>query len=114
MEGDHRILMQDPKQKQIEELKSASKIRIQADYDHNTYSYRPDPFIDEYDYNDVSGWCVRLNGIKFPRPKYDYERNDFDWSWRYTPEGGQSDEAKHKAIESAFRDARLPWSQLQK
>ena len=55
-----------------------------------------------------------MNGIKFPRPKYDYERNDFDWSWRYTPEGGQSDEAKNKAIESAFKDARLPWSELKR
>jgi len=106
--------MQDPKQKEIEALKTASKIRIQAEFDSHTYSYRPDPYSDHYDYNNVDGWLVRLNGIKFPRPKYDYDKDEWDWSWRYTPEGGRSEEAKHSAIENAMKDARIPWEMLKK
>ena len=107
-------VMQDPKQKEIDALKTASKIKIYAEFDHNSYAYRPDRYMDAYDTEEVSGWLIRINGIKFPRPKYDYDVEDWDWSWRYTPKGGNSEEAKEIAIENAMIDAKLPWSMLKK
>ena len=102
--------MQDIRQKQIDALKTAPKIKIQAEWTQDAYTHQDARgHIQEVG---VDGWLVRLNGIKFPRPQLDDE-GGWDWSWRYTPKGGQSEEAKHKAITEAMREAKLPWSHLQ-
>ena len=103
--------MLDPKQTQIDALKTAPKIKIRAEWTTDSYTHqnaRGD--ITEVG---VDGWQVRINGIKFPRAKWDDDRNGWDWSWRYTPNEGHTEAGKQMAIDHAMRDARLPWSQLQ-
>jgi len=102
--------MWDPKQDQIDALKRTPKLRIQAEWTQDSYCHqnaRGD--IEEVG---VDGWQVRLNGIKFPRPQLDDELG-WDWSWRYTPKEGNTEQGKQIAIDQAMSDARLPWSYLQ-
>ena len=103
--------MWDVKQDQIDALKHTPKLRIQAEWTSDSYCHqnaRGD--ITEVG---VDGWLVRINGLKFPRAKWDDDRMGWDWSWRYTPNEGNTEAGKLKAIDHAMRDARLPWSQLQ-
>ena len=103
--------MWDPKQTQIDALKHTSKLRIRAEW--TTDSYTQQNAQGDITEVGVDGWLVRINGLKFPRAKWDDDRNGWDWTWRYTPNEGNTEEGKQKAIDHAMRDARLPWSYLQ-
>ena len=48
----------------------------------------------------VDGWLVRINGYKYPRKYFDEQ----DYSYRYTPPAGNTDQGKKQAIENALQD----------
>ena len=103
-------MIQDPNQEKIDALKTAPKIKIQAEWTQDSYTHQnAQGDITEVG---VDGWLVRINGIKFPRPQLDDE-GGWDWSWRYTPGEGHTEQGKQLAINKAMSDAKLPWSYLQ-
>jgi len=53
----------------------------------------------------VKGWRVRINGQVYPRGRYDGE--SIDWSYRYTPREGRTEEGRMVAIKNALLDAGL-------
>jgi len=54
----------------------------------------------------VKGWLVRINGKKYPRGHTDGDGTP-DWTYRYTPQEGQTEEGKKIAIDRALSEARL-------
>ncbi len=54
----------------------------------------------------VKGWLVRINGMKYPRGHFDGDDTP-DWTYRYTPEEGQTEAGKKIAIDRALSEARL-------
>ncbi len=54
----------------------------------------------------VKGWLVRINGMKYPRGHFDGDDTP-DWTYRYTPEEGQTEAGKKIAIDRALGEARL-------
>ena len=53
---------------------------------------------------DVSGWLVRINGLKYPRGHTDGDGTP-DWTYRYT--APNTEEGRQTAIKRALQDARL-------
>ena len=53
---------------------------------------------------DVSGWLVRINGLKYPRGHTDGDGTP-DWTYRYTADNTES--GKRIAIDRALQDAGL-------
>ena len=53
----------------------------------------------------VKGWRVRINGQVYPRGQYDGE--SIDWSYRYAPREGRTEQGRMVAIKNALLDAGL-------
>ena len=53
----------------------------------------------------VKGWRVRINDQVYPRGQYDGE--SIDWSYRYAPREGRTEEGRMVAIKNALLDAGL-------
>ena len=51
-------------------------------------------------HTEVKGWLVRINGFKYPRDDFD----EGDYTVRYTPREGKTQEGKMKAVEQALAD----------
>ena len=54
----------------------------------------------------VAGWLIRINGKKYPRGHTGGD-GEPDWTYRYTPEQGNTEEGKRIAINRALRESRL-------
>ena len=81
-------------------------LKIQTEWTENDYWERVHPDSDDLRCVPVKGWLVRINGRKFPRGHTDGD-GEPDWTYRYTPEDGNSKVGRICAIENALRDARL-------
>ena len=69
-----------------------------------TAEWTNDDYYNEW-YNDlictnVQGWLVRINGVKFPRPKM--MNGELDYSYRWTL--NNNEESKLVAVEKALRE----------
>jgi len=81
-------------------------LKIQTEWTDNDYWERIDPEYDDLKCVNVAGWLVRINGMKYPRGHVDGDDTP-DWTYRYTPEEGQTEAGKKIAIERALSEARL-------
>ena len=81
-------------------------LKIQTQWTKNVYWDRRDPKLDELYSTEVNGWLVRINGKKYPRGNYDGD-GELDWTYRYTPEEGQTLKGKWIAIGRALTSAGL-------
>ena len=85
--------------------KNGMPLKITAEWTDDDYYFRVDKDSDDLRCENVQGWLVRINGVKFPRPR---EMNDddgeyMDWSYRYTPQTpSASDKGKSIAIGEAL------------
>lgn len=64
---------------------------------------------DEFDHmtsTTVKGWRVRINGRIYPRGNVKGD-GTADWSYRYTPQAGQTKEGSREAIRNALAEAGL-------
>jgi hypothetical protein len=85
---------------------SGLPLKIQAEWTDTDYWNRRSNYNDDLDVVNVKGWQIRINGQKYPRGHTDGEGYP-DWTYRYTPQEGNSEKGKRKAIENALQDARL-------
>ena len=81
-------------------------LKIQVEWTDNDYWERRYPDSDDLDCINVAGWLVRINGRKYPRGNY-ADDDTLDWTYRYTPKEGNSDEGKRIAIFNALKEAGL-------
>ena len=100
----HGGQVKDPKHDELIRLKDAPTLKTSAEYGGVTMQYA-DGSIEEFD-----GWTVRLNGYKFPRPRWDFHSETWDWLPKYatpnTPQG------KQEAINLAIRQSGHWWGKL--
>ena len=83
---------------------SGLPLKIKAEWTEDVYTNQ-----DRYgniETVDVKGWLVRINGKKYPRGHY-AEDDTLDWTYRYTPEQGQTLMGKWIAIGRALTSAGL-------
>ena len=81
-------------------------LKIDAEWTDTDYWNRRSNYNDDLDMVNVKGWLVRINGRKYPRGHFDGDDTP-DWTYRYTPQEGQTEAGKRKAIENALKEARL-------
>ncbi len=81
-------------------------LKITAQWTDNDYHERRHPDSDEMDVVNVAGWLIRINGKKYPRGHTDGDNNP-DWTYRYTPEEGNTEFGKRIAIQRALTEAGL-------
>ena len=81
-------------------------LKITAEWTENDYWDRQHEDTDDLTCVTVAGWLVRINDRKYPRGHTDGEGYP-DWTYRYTPREGNSDEGKRIAIFNALREAGL-------
>ena len=81
-------------------------LKIKAEWTENDYWDRTHPDTDDLTCVTVKGWLVRINGRKYPRGHFDRDDTP-DWTYRYTPEEGQTEAGKKIAIDRALSEARL-------
>ena len=81
-------------------------LKIQATWTDNDYYNRRHPDLDELECVNVAGWLIRINGKNYPRGHY-AEDDTLDWTYRYTPEQGQTLMGKWIAIGRALTSAGL-------
>ena len=55
--------------------KNGLPLKIKAEWTNDTYHYRTHKNSDDLQAETVEGWLVRINGFKFPRPRWN---NDVD------------------------------------
>ena len=100
----HGGQVKEPKHDELIRLKDAPALKTSAEYGGVTMQYA-DGSIEEFD-----GWTVRLNGYKFPRPRWDFHSETWDWLPKYetpnTPQG------KQEAINLAIRQSGHWWGKL--
>ena len=86
-------------------------LKISTEWTETTYQD-----YDKFDYmtaTTVAGWRVRINGKIYPRPVeadivgYCSEHSPLDWSYRYTPRAGETEEGRQEAIRNALAEAGL-------
>jgi hypothetical protein len=80
-------------------------LKIQTEWTETEYQD-----YDEFDYmrlTTVAGWRVRINGRIYPRGVEEYQKSNLDWSYRYTPRAGQTEEGRREAIRNALAEAGL-------
>ena len=87
------------------------KLKITAEWTENTYWERKNEHTDDLRSVEVNGWLVRINGKKYPRGHTDGDGSP-DWTYRWTPEEGHTEEGKRIAIWRAMQSARLPMALL--
>ena len=81
-------------------------LKITAQWTDNDYHERVSEYSDDLKVVNVAGWLIRINGKKFPRGHTDGDGSP-DWTYRYTPEEGKTEEGKQVAIQRALRESRL-------
>ena len=81
-------------------------LKITAQWTDNDYHERVDPELDDMKIVNVAGWLIRINGKKYPRGHTGGD-GEPDWTYRYTPEQGRTEEGKRIAINRALRESRL-------
>ena len=81
-------------------------LKIQAQWTNDDYYERRHKDSDEMDVVNVAGWLIRINGTKYPRGHTDGDNNP-DWTYRYTPEEGNTEFGKRIAIQRALTEAGL-------
>ena len=81
-------------------------LKITAQWTDDDYYERRHPDSDEMDVVNVAGWLIRINGKKYPRGHTDGDNNP-DWTYRYTPEEGNTEFGKRIAIQRALTEAGL-------
>ena len=81
-------------------------LKITAQWTENDYWDRQHEDTDDLTCVTVAGWLVRINGWKYPRGHFDGDDTP-DWTYRYTPEEGQTEAGKKIAIDRALSEARL-------
>ena len=81
-------------------------LKITAEWTNNDYHERFSPDSDDLKCINVAGWLIRINGKKYPRGHTDGDGSP-DWTYRYTPEQGNTEEGKRIAINRALRESRL-------
>ena len=81
-------------------------LKIDAEWTDTDYWNRRSNYNDDLDMVNVKGWLVRINGRKYPRGHFDGDDTP-DWTYRYTPQEGQTEAGKRKAIENALKEAGL-------
>ena len=86
-------------------------LKITAQWTDNNYHERFAPDSDELKVVNVAGWLIRINGKKYPRGHTDGDGSP-DWTYRWTPEEGHTEEGKRIAIWRAMQSARLPMALL--
>lgn len=70
---------------------------------------------DELDYiksTTVKGWRVRINGRVYPRNHVNGDGTE-DWTYRYTPREGRTEEGRRIAIKNALLEAGLTVKEFQ-
>jgi len=81
-------------------------LKIKTEWTDNDYWERIHPDSDDMKCINVAGWLVRINGRKYSRGHFDGD-DTTDWTYRYTPEEGQTEAGKKIAIDRALSEARL-------
>ena len=81
-------------------------LKITAQWTDDDYYERRHPDSDEMDVINVKGWLIRINGKKYPRGHTGGD-GEPDWTYRYTPEEGNTEYGKRIAINRALRESRL-------
>jgi len=79
-------------------------LKISTEWTETTYQD-----YDKFDYMTtatVKGWRVRINGKVYPRGNVNGD-GTADWSYRYTPKTGETEEGKQEAIRNALLEAGL-------
>jgi len=79
-------------------------LKISTEWTETTYQD-----YDEFDYMTtatVKGWRVRINGKIYPRGDVKSD-GSADWSYRYTPGAGETEEGRQEAIRNALLEAGL-------
>ena len=86
--------------------KNGLPLKITTQWTDDTYHYRTSKNSDDLQAETVEGWLVRINGVKFPRPRWnnDVDGDFFDYSYRYTPAEGKTEYGKQIAITDALKD----------
>ena len=86
--------------------KNGLPLKIKAEWTNDTYHYRTYKNSDDLQAETVEGWLVRINGVKFPRPQWnnDVDGDFFDYSYRYTPQEGNTEYGKRVAINDSIKD----------
>ena len=83
--------------------KKGLPLKITAQWTDDDYYERRHPDIDELKCVNVAGWLIRINGKKFPRGHYG-DDDTLDWTYRYTPEEGNTEKGKQIAIQRAITE----------
>ena len=86
--------------------KNGMPLKITAEWTNDDYYFRVNKDSDDLRCENVQGWLVRINGMKFPRPR---EMNDdtgpyTDWSYRFTPAEGDTKLGRLVAVEDALSE----------
>ena len=92
-------------------LMKQKKLKITAEWTEDVYYSRRNEHTDDLDKVEVNGWLVRINGKKYPRGHTDGDGSP-DWTYRWTPEEGHTEDGKRIAIWRAMQSARLPMALL--
>ena len=91
--------------------KNGLPLKITAQWTDDDYYDRKNSDTDDLKCTNVAGWLIRINGKKYPRGHTDGDGSP-DWTYRWTPEEGHTEEGKRIAIWRAMQSARLPMALL--
>ena len=81
-------------------------LKITAQWTDNDYHERVNEYSDDLKVVNVAGWLIRINGKKYPRGHTGGD-GEPDWTYRYTPEQGNTEEGKQVAIQRGLIESRL-------
>jgi len=81
-------------------------LKIQTEWTSNDYWDRQHEDSDGMKCVTVAGWLIRINGLKYPRGHTDGDGTP-DWTYRYTPQEGNTEAGEKIAIDRALSEARL-------
>ena len=81
--------------------KKGVPLKITAEWTDTDYWDRRYEDSDEMVCENVAGWQIRINGLKFPRGHTD-GNGEPDWTYRYTGDG-KTEKGKRSAIDQALQ-----------
>ena len=81
--------------------KKGLPLKITAEWTDTDYWDRRYEDSDEMVCENVAGWQIRINGLKFPRGHTDGDGQP-DWTYRYTGDG-KTEKGKRSAIDQALQ-----------